>query len=372
MSEKHKDGYGLSKRAKARSVKAPVLPYQPPTPKTYNPNIGLIACGGITEQHLKAYRKAGYKVVALCDVFKERAEKRRSEFYPDASVTTDYHSILARDDIEVVDIAAHPDERVVLIQDALEAGKHVLTQKPFVLDLDVGRHLTDLADEKGLKLAVNQNGRWAPHFRYITEAIRNGLIGDVAGVHLSVHWNHGWIEGSVFEEIKHLILYDFGIHWFDALCCFMGGQKAMRVFASFTCSKAQTVKPALLAQALVEYEGAQATLTFDGDTRFGPQDRTYVIGSKGTIESIGPDLNEQTITLTTAKGYCSPKLDGGWFPDGFHGTMAELLCAIEEDREPFNSARNNLKSLALCFAAAASAESHKAIVPGAICQMPGE
>jgi len=50
-------------------------------------------------------------------------------------------------------------------------------------------------------------------------------------------------------------------------------------------------------------------------------------------------------------------------PDGFRGTMGELLCAIEEDREPRNSARNNLQSLALCFAALASADSGEPVSP---------
>jgi len=51
-----------------------------------------------------------------------------------------------------------------------------------------------------------------------------------------------------------------------------------------------------------------------------------------------------------------PELSGTWFREGFHGTMAELLCAIEEKRTPNNNARENLKSLALCFAALASAD----------------
>ena len=50
-----------------------------------------------------------------------------------------------------------------MIETALAAGKHVLSQKPFVLDLDDGTRLADLADESGVVLAVNQNGRWAPH-----------------------------------------------------------------------------------------------------------------------------------------------------------------------------------------------------------------
>jgi hypothetical protein len=60
------------------------------------------------------------------------------------------------------------------------------------------------------------------------------------------------------------------------------------------------------------------------------------------------------------------KLGGSWFRDGFHGTMAELLCAIEEKRQPYNSARDNLESLAMCFAAVASADSRQPQTPGAI------
>ncbi len=156
------------------------LPYKPRDPKKYRPAIGLIGCGGITKEHLTAYRTAGYRVTALCDLTLSRAEGRKAEFYPQAEVYTDYRRLLKRDDVEVVDIATHPSERAVIIEDALKAGKHVLSQKPFVLDLDLGRRLADLADSRGLKLAVNQNGRWAPHFSYIRNAIQAGVLGQVA------------------------------------------------------------------------------------------------------------------------------------------------------------------------------------------------
>ncbi len=68
---------------------------------------------------------------------------------------------LVADDIEVVDITPHPVERVPILLAAIEPGKHVLSQKPFVLDLGEGE---ELAEQKGVRLAVNQNGRWAPHF----------------------------------------------------------------------------------------------------------------------------------------------------------------------------------------------------------------
>jgi predicted dehydrogenase len=370
MAKKDNLNYSLAAPAAGRRIKAPKLPYQPRDPKKYRPQIGLIACGGITKDHLAAYRAAGYRVTALCDPVLQRARKRQTEFYPDAKLYRDYRELLGRDDIEVVDIAAHPGERARMIEHALLAGKHVLSQKPFVLDLDFGRRMVELADRQGVKLAVNQNGRWAPHFGYILEAIRAGLLGQVMAVHASVHWDHSWAKGTAFEKIHDLILYDFAIHWFDIVSCFFAGRPAQRVYASTARSPVQEIEPPLLAQALIEYDTAQASLVFDAHTRYGPQDRTYVAGSLGTIISTGPDLKHQTVTLYTSEGYATPRLRGCWFPDGFHGTMGELLCAIEEDRQPSHSAGNNLESLAVCFAAVASAQRHAPVAPGTVRAMP--
>ena len=361
-----KKTYGLGEEASLARVPAPELPYRAREPKRYRPRIGLIGCGGITEQHLKAYRKAGYEVAALCDFDPAKAEKRRAEFYPRASVHGDYREVIRRDDIEVLDIATHPAERVPILTEALKAKKHVLSQKPFVLDLDQGKKLVDLADKNGVKLAVNQNGRFSPHWGYMREAIKAGLIGEVMAVHCSVHWNHQWIKGTHFESVRHIVLYDFAIHWFDVVSMFLRGKEPKRVFASYARSPSQIVRPNLLAQALIEYEGAQASLSFDAETKFGPEDRTVVVGTNGTIKSVGPSLTEQRVTLHNAKGVAVPKLKGSWFPDGFHGAMAELLCAVEEDREPLNGAKENLKSLALCFAATESADTGLTRAPGRV------
>ena len=345
---------------------APDLPYLPRGPKNYCPGIGLIGCGSITRDHLTAYRKAGYRVTALCDIDLAKASERRKEFYPDAAVTDDYRELVRRKDVEVIDIATHPVVRPPMIEAALLAGKHVLSQKPFVLDLDEGQRLVDLAARQGVRLAVNQNGRWAPHFSYIRHAIAAGLLGDVCGVHMSVHWDHGWVAGTEFEKVRHLILYDFAIHWFDITRCFLPGRRPKRVYASTARTATQKVKPPLLAQAIIEYDGAQASLAFDADCRFGQEDRTFVVGSLGTISSIGPSHKQQQLTLHTAAGAATPKLEGRWFPDAFRGTMGELLLAIEEDRPASIDAADNLDSLALCFAAVASADSSEPVVPGTV------
>ncbi len=351
-------------------IEAPDLPYLPRDPVDYRPEIGLIGCGGIAPSHLAAYRKAGYRVTALCDCDPARAEALRTEHYPDARVYADYRDVLAHPGVEVVDLATHPDVRAAQIEDAIAAGKHILSQKPFVLDVTRGRALVEQAEAAGVRLAVNHNGRWAPHFAYLRLAVAAGLVGEVFSVHFDIHWNHDWTAGTAFDSLPHLILGDFGIHWFDMLCCLLPDRPARRVYASTRRAPGQQARPPLLAQVVVEYDTAQASLVFDGFTPYGAQDRTVVVGTRGTLTSEGPDLNHQQVTLFTAEGYAVPELQGDWFRNGFHGTMAELLCAIEENREPYNSARSSLAGLELCFAAAASADDGRFHVPGDTPLMP--
>ncbi len=358
------DTYGLSAAGQRGAIEAPVLPYLPPRPRRYRPKIALIGCGGISEHHLRACVALELEVVALCDRDVARAEKRRAEFFPSAEVFTDYRALLRREDIEVVDLALHPAERVAAIEAALRAHKHVLSQKPFVLDLAEGERLAALAEAMGVKLAVNQNGRWAPHFSYLAAAIHAGVVGEVASVDCTLQWDHTWTAGTPFEEIHHLVLLDFGIHWFDLAACFLRGRRPERVWAGVARTAFQKMKPPMLAQAVIAWPGAQVRLNFNGHVRHGQEDRTVVCGSRGTLRSCGRSLSEQTVTLDTAAGRATAPLQGTWFTSGFQGAMGELLCAIEERREPAHSARNNLHSLALCFAALASADSGEPRRPG--------
>ena len=348
------------------------VPYRPRDPRSRGFRIGLVGCGDITKHHLAAYRAADYRVVALCDLERGRAEDRRDEFYPDAVVCRDHRELLAIDKLDVVDIATHPPARPPLVADALRAGKHVLSQKPFVLDLAEGERLVKLAHDNGVLLAVNQNGRWSPHFSYMRHVVAEGWLGDLAAVHFHGHWDHSWVKGLAFEKIRHLILYDYAIHWFDMLLALLPDRTPRRVYASFTPGPDPPVEANLFAQVMVEFDDAQATLVFDGHTRSAASHNTVLVGTRGTLHSTGPDEGIQVVEVSMDCGTWRPTLDGQWFNDGFHGAMGELLCAIEDQREPSNSARGNLHSLALCFAAVASAERHEPIVPGSVSTIPPE
>ena len=357
-----RDDYALVS-AQVTEVPAPDLPYLPPRPEGRH-RIALVGAGGISFAHLDAYRKHGFDVAAILSRDSARACARRDEFFPAAEVLTDYAALLRRDDITVIDLTPHPAERLPLMEAALAAGKHVLSQKPFVNDLATGQQLVALAADNGVHLAINQNGRWSPHMAWMRAAVQAGLVGEVLGVHASLHWDHRWILGTPFAQMHDVVLFDFGIHWFDFVTS-ITGRLAARVQAQAIAAPATGIGVPMLASALLDFGTAQATLVFDAATPHGPRDTTYIAGSKGSLVASGPDLGHQTVELFTEAGVARPKLHGNWFNDGFAGAMGALLVAIETGVEPEHSARRNLMSLANAFAALAAARTGRAIVPGA-------
>ncbi|HEX4214495.1 MAG TPA: Gfo/Idh/MocA family oxidoreductase [Candidatus Dormibacteraeota bacterium] len=350
------------------------IPYLPRDPVAYSPGIGIIGCGNISGKHLAAYRAAGYRVLMLCDGRIEKARGRRDEFFPEAGVTTDHRELLARTDVEVVDIATHVDVRPGLVRDALRAGKHVLSQKPFVSDLEEGEALAGLADSVGRVLAVNQNGRWAPHFSFLLSAVRSGIVGTLSSADFELYWPHDVdVSGHpVFSQMSDLILYDFGIHWFDVVAqLFAGSEPATSVYATLGRTQGQAIPVPTSAQVVIQYPAASATILLRGSSHRARSGGYRVDGTGGTLIHAAPDeLGGPSVSLRTDAGEESVALSGHWWENGMHGTMGELLAAIEAGRLPSNEARTALPGLALCFAAMASAKSGVPVDPRTIRRLP--
>jgi predicted dehydrogenase len=345
-----------------RSPKLDYLPRGPRYPKRHK--LGLIGCGGIAQYHLTAAQSFGVEVVALADVNLAAAQSRRDEFFPQAALYTDYRELLACEDITVVEIATHTAIRTPQILDALRAGKHVLSQKPFTFDLAAGRKMVALAARKGLRLGVNQNGRWAPQFSALLAAVRSGLLGDIHTLDMVMAWDHTWTRGSKFAELHHLILSDFAIHWFDIAATVFAGRTAHSVFANAVPAPHQDLTPPMLANAVINFGDGLTTLGFSAYQSFAPHEYLCCVGSQGTLRGAGNLCNLTELELTTRQGTVKIPLEGKWFPDGFRGTLGEFLRAIEADREPSISGRNNLRSLEICFAALASADTGRPVKPG--------
>ena len=139
--------------------------------------------------------------------------------------------------------------------------------------------------------------------------------------------------------------------------CIMGDQRPKSIFASTLHHTGQVYNPPALASVTIEYPQTQVRMSFNAHCTRGEEDVTTVVGTKGTLRSRGSGLNEQPeMEVHLHNGSVTVPLIGCWFGSGFQGTMGELLSAIEEDRTPYHSACNNLKTLDLCFAAQRSAD----------------
>ena len=343
----------------------------PPTFDAPGPGIGLTGCGEISAMHLGAYKRLGLNVSALCSRDISKAESRALEFFPEAGVFGSHAELLEQADVGVVDVATHPEGRASMIMAALESGMHVLSQKPFVLSIPLGQELLAAAESRGLSLAVNQNGRWAPHLAAIRESVRAGLVGAVEEIDVAISWDHSWTVGTAFDRTPHLVLFDFGIHWFDFVVSLLGEREVEQVSSSVEFSPGQASPQPMRASVQMLGHGLRVTMSFDGDNRESPRDTTRVSGADGTLSAAGPDLSEQELSLTRGGEIMEIPLSGSWFTTGFEGSMCELLAAIQESREPLHGARENLRSLELAFAACASANSGEPVRPGDVQAFPG-
>jgi predicted dehydrogenase len=122
---------------------------------------------------------SGFEVAGLCSRRQERVEAAAQKVGIAAGdTTTDWRSLVARDDIDVVAVCTptplHHEQTVV----ALRAGKHVLCEKPVALDTDQARSMYETAAETGRVTAVNFEGRWLRERLRVWEMVREGYLGD--------------------------------------------------------------------------------------------------------------------------------------------------------------------------------------------------
>lgn len=139
--------------------------------------VGVIGAGRWSASaHLPGFTRSPHsEIVALCDLDPELCEKRAAEFQiPD--VMTDAEKLLARTDIDVVDIVTRGDHQDLVFK-ALDAGKHILVEKPVCHDYRDVIRAHERAESKGLKTKVGLTFRYAPAVMYMFDLIREGFIG---------------------------------------------------------------------------------------------------------------------------------------------------------------------------------------------------
>ncbi len=265
-------------------------------------------------------------------------------------------------DVRFVDIATPTEGRVRWVEAAVEAGKHVLVQKPLAgtpEELAALESVLQRARASGVRVAANQNGRWAPPWRLATRLLRAGAVGDVVGVTHLHDKPLPPLVGTPFDDLDHMLLTDYLNHWVDITHCWLDPASVVTVQASDSRVPGQPVEsrnPWSATINLTADSGATATLRIAGNVvTETPSAPFWIHGTEGTIRG-SVLLGSDRLSVDQPGHTVDYEVPGAWFVDGFAGTMGELMNAVAEDREPENSAAHAATTVRLMLAATESAE----------------
>ncbi len=160
------------------------------------------------------------------DAVVERTKKRAQETYPDIKSYASVVALLEDPAIELVIVNTPNATHYEYAKQALEAGKHVLMEKPFTVSVNEAITLFDLAQEKQLHLLAYQNRRYDSDFLSVKEIITSGKLGDLVEVHFRFDRYRYEIGSKAVKEKKNIagsgLLYDLGPHIIDGAISLFG------------------------------------------------------------------------------------------------------------------------------------------------------
>lgn len=189
---------------------------------------------GMGRHHAAMYKKAaGCELVALCDVDEKRLAAAAKEF--DVKHTfTDPKALFASGLIDAVSVATPNFAHHPLTMSALNAGLHVLCEKPLALDAKLAKQMVDTAKKKHRKLAVHFNHRMTPSVQTMGKYAHGGELGEIYHLRTTYHRRRGIPGGAggwFFrkETAGGGCLIDLGVHYLDAAMFILGFPKVLSV-----------------------------------------------------------------------------------------------------------------------------------------------
>jgi predicted dehydrogenase len=327
-------------------------------------NAILVGCGAMSGEWLRAASELEVQIVALVDIDQRNAEKRRNEFNISAPIYTDFREIFGSIAADAVFDCTIPAAHREVSGAALEAGLHVLEEKPLALTLSDASDLVDLARRNTRVHAVVQNRRFNRGIRQMQKMIEAKVIGDVTTVH--VDFFAGPHFGGFRESMLHVLLADMAIHPFDA-ARFLLGTDAEAVFCEEWVPKNSWYRsgPSVIAVFRMANDVRftyRASWCADG-FRTSWDGTWRIIGTEGTLLWDGNEdvraerlLFQEGVFLNETQPVL-PKDDPAAFETrGHFSVMNQFVQAVRGGPMPETNSADNIQSLAMVLAAVESCE----------------
>lgn len=194
--------------------------------KTYN--VGVIGTGGISNAHIGGITKLpDVKLYAVCDI-NEQAAKNAAEKHDVPHIFTDYKKMLEMEELDAVHVCTPNFMHMPPTVDALNAGKHVIVEKPIGRNAEEGKAMVEAAKKSGKKLMVAQSMRFTPGSDVVKRFIDDGALGEIYFGRVWALRRRGIPGWGVFTN-KELQgggpLIDIGVHVLDLCLYLMGNPK---------------------------------------------------------------------------------------------------------------------------------------------------
>ncbi|PKM63325.1 MAG: oxidoreductase [Firmicutes bacterium HGW-Firmicutes-21] len=144
--------------------------------------IGIIGCGGIAHgKHLPALKALkNVDMVAFCDIIESKAKETAKQYGTEkAAVYTDYKKLLEDKSIDVVHVLTPNRSHSFISVDAMEAGKHVMCEKPMAINAIEAKKMVDASVRTGKKLTIGYQNRQTPESLYVKSEVEAGTLGEI-------------------------------------------------------------------------------------------------------------------------------------------------------------------------------------------------
>ena len=323
----------------------------------------LVGCGGMSKRWLGIATKDPLtEIVGLVDIRREAAEQRAEDFGLGPDVVYDtLDAVLAGGGPDVVFDVTVPEAHYDVTMKSLAAGCHVLGEKPMADSMQHAREMLEAAKEAGRILATMQNRRYLPTVPSLIKLLRDGVIGEITTVNVDFYI------GAHFKgfrlEMAHPLLLDMAIHTFDqarqitdadpvSVYCHAFNPKGSwyRGDASAMCIFEMT------DDIVFNYRGSWCPEGFN--TPWAGSWR--IVGTKGTA-LWSEDEPRAEIVAEEADQFFLDMREIGAEPvpveaAGHEGCIKEFLECVRTGGRPQTACEDNIKSLAMVFAAIESTE----------------
>ncbi|MFC1713850.1 Gfo/Idh/MocA family protein [Candidatus Poribacteria bacterium] len=327
--------------------------------------VGVVGPGWAGGEHMKAYMNNPHaELVAVCGRDEGRTRANMAEAgVEDCAVYTDYAEMLKRDDLHVVSICTPNDLHVEQGIMAVQAGKHMLLEKPIALNLEDLKKLRGAVREAGVKTVVGFVLRWNPLFETLKPLIEDDAIGRI--FYGEVDYYHGigpWykqFEWNVKKSIGGSSLLSAGCHSVDGLRWFLD-EEAVEVTCYSTRSDGESYKPYEYdptSVTIIKFEsGAIGKVTSSIECVQPYVFSVNLVGDKGTIRNnklYSHKMPGQT-DFATIPTILPDSGDVTHHP--YQGEIDHLMDCILNDEESHVNVEDAIKTHEICLAAEISAQ----------------